>query len=62
MIGILSSNFAYIVTTEERIENGVKSEKIVGTVPQQTVVKKPQGGFSKKKEGDTSVVIACVHP
>ncbi|XP_050895784.1 uncharacterized protein LOC127102458 [Lathyrus oleraceus] len=52
MIGSSSSNFAYIATIGERIENGVKSGKNTGTVSQSAVNKKPQGIFKKKKEGE----------
>lgn len=62
MIGSSSSNFADIVTIGERIENKVKFEKIAGTVSQPTVNKKPQGSFSKRKEGETIVVMIDVHP
>lgn len=62
MIGSSSTNFENIVTIGERIENGVKSGKIVGIVAQQTVNKKPHGGFTKNKEGETSVLTASVHP
>lgn len=62
MIDSFSSNFTDIVTIRERIENGVKSRKIAGIVPQRVVDKKPHGNFSKKKEGERSVVTASVHP
>lgn len=62
MIGSSPSNFADIVTIGERIKNGVKSGKVAGTITQPTVNKKPRGGFTTKKEGDTGVVMANVHP
>ncbi|XP_050908919.1 uncharacterized protein LOC127122662 [Lathyrus oleraceus] len=62
MIGSSPSIFADIVTIGEIIENGVKSRKITDIVSQPAVNKKPQGSFSKKKEGETSDVAENVHP
>lgn len=61
-VGSFSSNFADIVTIGERIENGLKLGNIARNATQKTIAKKPHGGFSKKKEGDTSVVMTNVHP
>lgn len=62
MIGSSSSNFVYIVAISERIENEVKFGKIKGIVTQPTVNKKPQGSFTKSKEGETSDVMENFHP
>lgn len=62
MISSSSTNLAYMVTIGECVENGLKSGKIAGTVAQKTTNKKPHGGFTKKKEGETNAVTASVHP
>lgn len=62
MIGSSKSNFANIMTIKKIFENEIKFGKIASTIPQQVVTKKPQGDFPKKKEGETSVVTASVHP
>lgn len=51
MVCSSSSNFVDVVTIRERIENGMKSKKIGGNATQQTIVKRPHGSFSNKKEG-----------
>lgn len=49
--------FFELVVIDERIENGLKIGKInniiVGNQPR---VKKPQGSFPKKKEGEANIV------
>lgn len=64
MICSSSTNFADadMVTIGERVKNGLKSGNIAGTVTQQTTNKKPHEAFTKKKEGETSVVTTSVHP
>lgn len=60
MVGSSSSNFADLVITEERIENGLKIGKIVNGANQQSTVRRPSNGFTKKKEGETNPVTASV--
>lgn len=62
MIGSSSTNFADMVTISERVENGMKSGKITYTTTLQATDKKSHGGFTKKKDGETSVVTVSVHP
>lgn len=62
MIGSSSINFADMVTIGERVENGLKSGKIIYTTVLQTTNKRSHGGFAKKKEGETNVVTASVYP
>lgn len=62
MIRSSSTNFTDMVTIGERVENGLKSGKITDTTTQQTKNKKSHKGFAKKKEGETSVVTASLHP
>lgn len=60
MVGSSSSNFAYIVTIGERIENGLKTGKIA-SIDSQSVAKKSQG-FTKKKEVEASTLTTNVYP
>lgn len=62
MIGSSSTNFTYMVTIGERVENGLKSGKITYTTTPQATNKMSHGGFVKKKEGEISVVTVSVHP
>lgn len=62
MVGSTSSNFYDVMTIGERIENGMKTGKIVSIANQQGVSKKPQGSLAKKKERVTSDVIENDHP
>lgn len=62
MVGSMSSNFSYVITIGEHIENGLKARKIFSTANQQVVANKPQSSFTKKKEGKTSVIMLNVHP
>lgn len=64
IIGSSSTNFADMVTINERVENGLKSWKITDTTAPQATNKKSHGSFAKKKEGETSVVTASrpYHP
>ncbi|XP_050876026.1 uncharacterized protein LOC127079686 [Lathyrus oleraceus] len=51
-----------MVTIWERVESGLKSRKITDTTTQQTINKRPHGGFSKKKEGHANVVMEKARP
>lgn len=62
MIGSSSTNFADMVTIDERIENGLKSGKITDTTAPQTTNKRSHEGFAKKNEGEENVVMAGTHP
>lgn len=62
MIGSSFTNFEDMVTIGERVENGLKSGKITDTTALQATNKKSHGGFTKNKEGKTSVVMTSVHP
>lgn len=62
MIGSSSTNFVDMVTIGEHVENQMKSGNIAGTIAPQTMNKKPYGDFMKKKEEETSAVMASVHP
>ncbi|XP_050889234.1 uncharacterized protein LOC127094445 [Lathyrus oleraceus] len=61
MIGSSSTNFADMVTIGERIESGLKLEKITDTIASQTTNKRPHGGFAKKKEGEANAVTTKAH-
>ena len=60
MVGSSSSNFADIVIIGERIESGLKTGKIVGCGNQQSTSRRPYGGYTKKKEGETNTVTDSV--
>lgn len=62
IVGSLSFNFVDIVVIRERIEGGIKSRKISSTDNQQSVAKKPQSGFTKKKEREASDMTTNVTP
>ena len=57
MVGSISSGFSYLVTIRERIETGIKSEKISGgpsNAPYNS--KRPFSNFTKGKEGEINDV------
>lgn len=62
MIGSSSTNFIDMVTISESVENSMKSGKITYTTALQATNKRAHGGFVKKKEGETNVVMTSVHP
>lgn len=60
MVGSTSEGFSGLVMAGERIEAGLKMGKIQATSYNSSssgTVKKPFGGYVKKKEGETSVVL-----
>lgn len=62
MVGSISSNFSDVIIIDEHIENELKTRKIYGGANHQIVAKKPQSNFTRKKEGETSDVMANFHP
>ncbi|XP_050920010.1 uncharacterized protein LOC127137604 [Lathyrus oleraceus] len=62
MIGSFPTNFAYLVTIGERVENGMKSGKIIDTIAPQATNKRSHGGFAKKKEWETNAMTTSLHP
>lgn len=60
MVGSSSSNFANLVVIGERIESGIKTRKIPGGSNQESAVRRPSSGSTKKKEGETNVVTTSV--
>lgn len=59
MVGSTSVGFSELVMDGERIEAGLKAGKIQSTSSSGSgngAIKKPFGGYVKKKEGETSVV------
>lgn len=59
MIGSTSTGFSDLVMAGERIEIGLKMGKIQSTSSSSSnsgAIKKPFGGYVKKKEGETSTV------
>lgn len=60
MVGSSSSNFADLVITEERIENGLKKGKIASGSSKHYAVRRPYSGYAKKKEGDMNVITTSV--
>lgn len=62
MIRISSTNFAYMVTIGEHVENGLKSEKITDTTALQKTNKRSHEGFAKKKKGEANAVTTSALP
>lgn len=59
MVGTTTTGFSDLVMAGERIEAGLKLGKIQSSSPSSssgTTVKKPFGGYVKKKEGETSAI------
>ncbi|XP_050920283.1 uncharacterized protein LOC127137919 [Lathyrus oleraceus] len=62
IIGSSSTNFVDMVTIGERVENGLKSGKIIDTTAPQTTNKRSHGGFTKKKEGEANAITVSASP
>ena len=58
MIGSVSTNFSDMVIVGERVEGGMRNGKIANNFTGTNSVKKPYTNFTKKKEGETNVVMA----
>ncbi|XP_058787931.1 uncharacterized protein LOC131662225 [Vicia villosa] len=57
MVRSVSSGFSDLVVIGERIENGIKNEKIQGASSGSYHSKRPAPTFTKKKEGETNAVV-----
>ncbi|XP_050902762.1 sugar transporter ERD6-like 6 [Lathyrus oleraceus] len=60
MVGCPVTNFSDIVVAGERIESWMKLGKIQGGNASSSGLKKPFGNGQRKKEGDTSAVLATI--
>lgn len=62
MIGNSSTNFTDMVTIGEHVESGLKSGKITNATAPQTTNKRPHGGLTKKKDGESNGVTTSARP
>ncbi|XP_050915609.1 uncharacterized protein LOC127130687 [Lathyrus oleraceus] len=56
LVSSAASDFAHLVTIEDRIEKGLRDGKIPGAMAAPSAPKKYSGGFPKKREGETNAI------